>query len=104
VGHRIGRFWSSVLVVRSDPARDPADPRWRWLVLWRRDRRTALSFLGVNGGLFLPFSAYRLWDQSYWGNRFLLTIALTSAVPLAVGIEALRELGRNPANAAEKSE
>lgn len=95
VDPRLGLVTTSPILLLVIPA---------WVILFRRDRRTALSFLGVNGGLFLLFSAYRLWDQSYWGNRFLLTLALTSAVPLAVGIEALLELGRNPAGAVEKSE
>jgi hypothetical protein len=52
-------------------------------ILWRRSSRYAAG-LGLSLlGLFLFFSSYRLWDQSYYGNRFLIPIIALAAIPLA---------------------
>jgi hypothetical protein len=33
--------------------------------------------------LYLFFCTYRLWNQSHYGNRFLMVIIFLAAVPLA---------------------
>jgi hypothetical protein len=56
-------------------------------ILWRRSATYAAG-LGLSSlALFLFFSSYRLWNQSHYGNRFLMPIIALAAIPLASLLE-----------------
>jgi hypothetical protein len=53
---------------------------------WRLGAYLAISFLL----LYLFFSAYRYWDTSHYGNRFLFPVIILSGLPLALLVEELK--------------
>jgi hypothetical protein len=56
-------------------------------ILWRRSATYAAG-LGLSSlALFLFFSSYRLWNESHYGNRFLMPIIALAAIPLASLLE-----------------
>jgi hypothetical protein len=58
-----------------------------WVALLRRDRRAAMAVLVPSLLLFLLLSTYTPWDQSSYGNRFLMAPVLLAALPIAAGLE-----------------
>jgi len=63
--------------------------------LGRRHGRTVVFLILGFTALYLFFSGYRHWNESHFGNRFLMPVIALSAVPLAALVAALR---REPAS------
>ena len=72
-----------------------------FLLLLRRRPGDALFLLGVSGFLIVLLAAYRDWNQSHYGNRFLMPVIACAAPATALAIEFLLAgrvvSGRKPA-------
>ena len=60
-----------------------------FLLLFRRRPGDALFLLGVAGFLIVLLAAYRDWNQSHYGNRFLMPVIACAAPATALAIERL---------------
>ena len=72
-----------------------------FVLLFRRRPGDGLFLLGVCEFLILLLAAYRDWNQSHYGNRFLMPVIACAAPPTALACEAIlrriRTLRRGPA-------
>ena len=64
-------------------------------LLARRNKWMAIYIPASSLLLYLFFCRYRLWDQTHYGNRFLIPIVILAAVPLASLLETLVQKVRN---------
>jgi 4-amino-4-deoxy-L-arabinose transferase-like glycosyltransferase len=62
-----------------------------FLLLFRRRPGDALFLLGMAGFLIVLLAAYRDWNQSHYGNRFLMPVIACAAPAMALTIEILLE-------------
>lgn len=60
------------------------------LPLYRRHSPLAVLVAMIMAAQILAFGSYRLWDQSNFGHRFLLTTIALGAIPFAALIDSLR--------------
>jgi hypothetical protein len=60
------------------------------IALYQRDRAASLLIGSLMTAQILTFGSYRLWDQSNFGPRFLLTVIALGAVPFSALIDSLR--------------
>jgi hypothetical protein len=60
-----------------------------FIVLFRRRPGDALFLLGVTEFLILLLAAYRDWNQSHYGNRFLMPVIACAAPATALAIDAV---------------
>ena len=58
--------------------------------LYQRHAAAALLIAALMAAQILTFGSYRLWDQSNFGHRFLLTVIALGAVPFAALVDSLR--------------
>jgi len=64
------------------------------LVLLRRRPAEAVWLLGSAATLFVTLCAYRDWNQSHYGNRFLMAAVAFAAPAVAVALETLGHAAR----------
>jgi hypothetical protein len=57
------------------------------ILLLRRRRSDALFFVSFSAFLVLFLAAYRSWDASHYGNRFLMPVIALSAPAVALALE-----------------
>ena len=60
--------------------------------LFQRHAAAAWLIGALMAAQILTFGSYRLWDQSNFGHRFLLTVIALGAIPFATLIDSLRPL------------
>jgi len=58
--------------------------------LYQRHVAAALLIAALMAAQVLTFGSYRLWDQSNFGHRFLLTVIALGAIPFAALVDSLR--------------
>ena len=60
------------------------------LPLYRRQAAMTTLIVSVMAAQILTFGSYRLWEESNFGHRFLLTVVALGAIPFAALIDSLR--------------